>query len=143
MMQCPDDSAGLVRSTYEGDVTVDRCERCGGIWLDHGELEAVQDLREIDYAEELQTIPSYFDRAYEMALARNEDSYACPNCGREMEKREYAYCSQIMIDVCPTCRGVWLHKDELAELEIFFEKNRMDTKEIRHGFFASLKALIR
>ncbi len=35
-MQCPDDSTELQRSTYEGDVTVDRCGGCGGIWLDHG-----------------------------------------------------------------------------------------------------------
>ncbi len=142
-MQCPDDSTELQRSTYEGDVTVDRCGGCGGIWLDHGEIESIQELREIDYADELQTIPNYFDKSYAMALARSEGVYTCPKCQRDMEKREYAYCSQIMIDVCPQCRGVWLHSDEISELEVFFEKNRIETKEIRKGFFASLLSLVR
>ena len=142
-MQCPDDSTELQRSTYEGDVTVDRCGGCGGIWLDHGEIESIQELREIDYADELQTIPNYFDKSYEMALARSEGVYTCPKCQRDMEKREYAYCSQIMIDVCPQCRGVWLHSDEISELEVFFERNRIETKEIRKGFFASLLSLVR
>jgi len=110
--------------------------------LDHGELEAIQDIRENDYSSELEAIPSYFDKSYEMALAKSEGVFACPKCEREMEKREYAYCSQIMIDVCPSCRGVWLHQDEIAELEIFFEKCRADTHEVRKGFFASLMSFL-
>ncbi len=103
-MQCPDDSTALDRVSYEGDVAVDQCGSCGGIWLERGELEAIQDIREKDYSSELSTIPNYFDKSYEMALARSEEFWACPKCQRDMEKREYAYCSQIMIDVCPSCR---------------------------------------
>jgi len=141
-MLCPDDSTALKRASYEGDVPVDQCGKCGGIWLDHGELEAVQDIRVNDYSSELEAIPTYFDNAFEMALAKTEGVYSCPKCKREMEKREYAYCSQIMIDVCPSCRGIWLHQDELSELEIFFEKCRADTREVRKGFLASLRSFL-
>ena len=141
-MKCPDDSTNLERTTYEGDVQVDRCPDCGGIWLDHGELEAIEELQENDYRAELKTIPNYFEKSYEMALARSEGTYMCPQCERAMEKREYAFCSQVMIDVCPQCRGVWLHEDEIAELEIFFEKNRLETAEIRKGFLMSLLSLM-
>ena len=34
---CPDKLEGY---TFEG-FALDRCHRCGGIWLDHGELEAI------------------------------------------------------------------------------------------------------
>ena len=141
-MQCPDDSTALDKVSYEGDVAVDQCCACGGMWLDHGELETIQDVREKDYSSELEAIPNYFDKSYEMALAKSEGVFACPKCEREMEKREYAYCSQIMIDVCPSCRGVWLHKDEISELEVFFEKNHVETSEIRKVFLASLRSLL-
>ena len=141
-MQCPDDSTALDRVSYEGDVAVDQCGSCGGIWLDRGELEAIQDICEKDYSSELSAIPNYFDKSYEMALAKSEEIWACPKCQRDMEKREYAYCSQIMIDVCPSCRGVWLHKDEISELEVFFEKSQAETSEIRKGFLVSLRSLL-
>ncbi len=114
---------------------------CGGLWLDHRELEAIQDLGENDYHEELATIPDSFNQTHKMALARNEESFSCPSCQQEMEKREYAHCSQIMIDVCPSCRGVWLHEGEIRELEIFFERATAKTDDIRKGFFAGLKSL--
>ena len=137
-MQCPDDSDELQKTIYEAQIEVDQCPSCFGMWLGYGELESIQDSQEIDYSGELQNIPNYLDKSHEFALAKNEGSYNCPRCSNEMEKREYGYCSQIMIDVCPSCRGVWLHKDEIKELEIFFEKNRLETKDIRKGFIQSL-----
>ncbi len=140
-MQCPIDSEVLHKITYEGGIETERCSSCGGLWLDHRELEAIQNLREHDYREELATITDSFEKSHKMALARHEESLSCPSCQQEMEKREYAYCSQIMIDVCPSCRGVWLHDDEIRELEIFFERAAAKTEDIRKGFFAGLKLL--
>ena len=137
-MQCPVDSNTLQKNVYEGSVEVDRCNDCGGIWLDHKELETIQVARDNDLTEELSKIPDYFDAAYEMTLARSEGAFSCPHCHNEMEKREYGYCSQIMIDVCPSCRGIWLHNDEILELEIFFEKCEAETEQARLGFLGSL-----
>ena len=142
-MKCPDDSEELRKTKYEAQIEVDQCPSCLGMWLDYGELESIQDSLENDYSGELHSIPKYFDKSHELALARNEGSYSCPHCRNEMEKREYGFCSQIMIDVCPSCRGVWLHKDEIKELEIFFEKNRLEAKDIRKGFLQSLVSFFR
>ena len=137
-MQCPDDGTQLESHRYEGDVNVDRCSKCHGIWLDYGELQAIQDLREHDYKAELATLPNHFDDAYDMALAKAEGATTCPKCEREMEKREHGYCSQVIVDACPSCRGIWLHENELIELEIFFERCRIEANDARKGFFASL-----
>ena len=142
-MQCPVDSVELQKTIYEAQIEVDLCPSCSGMWLDYGELEAIQDSRETDYSEELQNIPNYLDQSHQFSLARNEGTFHCPRCRNEMEKREYGYCSQIMIDVCPSCRGVWLHKGEIKELEIFFEKSRLEAKVIRKGFLKSLTSLFR
>ncbi len=142
-MRCPVDSEMLEKTVYEAQIEVDQCPSCSGMWLDYGELEAIQDSRENDYEEELGKIPNYFDQSYEFALAKTEGAYSCPRCGDEMEKREYGFSSQIMIDVCPSCRGVWLHKDEIKELEIFFEKSRFEANDIRQGFFKSFLSLFK
>jgi Zn-finger nucleic acid-binding protein len=37
-MSCPRCSGKLHAETYD-EVSVDRCDTCGGVWLDAGELE--------------------------------------------------------------------------------------------------------
>ncbi len=142
-MRCPVDSEMLEKTVYEAQIEIDQCPSCSGMWLEYEELEAIQDSRENDYEEELGKIPNYFDQSYEFSLAKTEGAYSCPRCGDEMEKREYGFSSQIMIDVCPSCRGVWLHKDEIKELEIFFEKSRFEANDIRQGLFKSLLSLFK
>ncbi len=40
--QCPKDSARMAALTYErSGVVIDRCPRCHGIWLNHGEFEKI------------------------------------------------------------------------------------------------------
>ena len=49
-LQCPKCSHGMEEVTH-GNVTIDRCTHCKGIWFD---AEEAQDLRNIDGAEELE-----------------------------------------------------------------------------------------
>lgn len=142
-MRCPVDSEVLKKTTYEAQIEIDQCPACSGMWLDYGELESIQDSKENDYSEELGKIPDFFEQSYKLALAKKEGAYSCPCCGKEMEKREYGLCSQIMIDVCPSCRGVWLNRDEIVELEIFFEQSRFQAKDIRQGLFKSFLSLFK
>ncbi len=140
-MKCPVDGSGLQSMTYEADIVVERCAACGGTWLDAGELERIEETREKDHREELSAIPPDIVRSMEMARQQAAPDRACPKCARVMERREYGYCSRILIDTCPSCRGVWLDKGELAALEVFFEKSRADTRALRTGFWASLLRL--
>jgi ribosomal protein L37AE/L43A len=39
-MQCPRCDGSLKESKFE-QVTIDTCDKCGGVWLDSGELEQV------------------------------------------------------------------------------------------------------
>lgn len=38
-MQCPRCDGGTLTETNIDDVSIDRCDKCGGVWLDSGELE--------------------------------------------------------------------------------------------------------
>ncbi len=137
-MKCPIDGGELVREIYEANIEVEKCPDCGGMWLDYQELEQIQGTLEHDYTDELQQLPDLVGNAYAMALARSRPELQCPRCDRTMERREHGGCSQVLIDVCPQCRGIWLDKGELQALEIFFEKARADTADVRSGFFSRL-----
>jgi Zn-finger nucleic acid-binding protein len=137
-MKCPIDGGELSRQTYEANIDVDKCLECGGMWLDHQELERIQDTCERDYTDEIKQLPDLVGRAYAMALARSKPPVQCPRCDQAMERREHGSCSQVMIDVCPHCGGIWLDDGEIRALEVFFERARSDTEEIRTGFFARL-----
>ena len=39
-MKCPKDGHNLFTTVYQ-HVSIDRCEHCGGVWLDPGELDAL------------------------------------------------------------------------------------------------------
>jgi Zn-finger nucleic acid-binding protein len=72
--------------------------------------------------------------AYERARQANGPDIACPNCGMSLQAEEYGYCSQILVDRCGKCAGIWLDSGELKALERFFERET----GVRRGFFASL-----
>ena len=138
-MRCPSDGATLAKETYESATEVDRCPDCSGIWLDHRELETIQETLSNDYTEELANLPNLVGRSYAMALDRSRPLLSCPSCSNEMERREHGFASQVMIDVCPSCRGVWLDRGEIQTLEVFFERSKLEADRASRGFFTSLR----
>ena len=146
LMQCPRDGSDLVSENYEGAVLVDRCPTCHGVWLDAGELQTVQETIENEDTAKLGRINAVV-RAHAFARQQAQPDIVCPSCGGRLEAGEYVYCSQIMVDRCLDCSGIWLDEGELAALEQFFEhaaaeerdENRArERSEVRRGFFASL-----
>ena len=138
-MQCPRDGSALNSEKYEGDVVVDRCPSCHGFWLDSGELKSVQEIIEHDYSGQLNQI-NVVAQAYEFARQKTLPDIKCPKCGGDLNAKEYSYCSQILIDCCEDCGGMWLDAGELAALEKFFEQAAEEERQenVRRGFFASL-----
>lgn len=134
-MNCPRDETMLFPQAYEGEVYTDACPKCKGMFLDRGELEKIEEVHERDYSEMMSRLPDLVAGAFERARQRAEGEIACPKCGSDMETREYAYCSQVMINKCPECRGIWLDGGEAEALEIFYERERGGAKR---GFLSSL-----
>jgi Zn-finger nucleic acid-binding protein len=122
-MNCPIDNTELEKKPYEV-IETDFCPKCEGMFLQKGELERAEESRKNNYSDEVKAQPDVIAGAYEMAKQESRPLIKCPNCFNEMERREYGYTSQIMIDDCPNCGGIWLNKNELRDLEIFFERAR-------------------
>jgi Zn-finger nucleic acid-binding protein len=92
---CPRDGATLATQEYEAKIEIDVCPTCKGAWLDEGELEAIQETVERDYASaepSRDTMPSGVDEPH--------GAITCPACSAPMDARPYGFGSQIVIDVC-------------------------------------------
>lgn len=125
-MKCPRDGAALAQSTYEAKIEIDTCGKCGGVWLDAGELEKIQETIERDYRASDRT--DDVAEAIEAAKQSQRDEIACPKCSGAMTARRYGMGSAIVIDVCDAGCGTWLDKGELQALEKFFEESQSDTE---------------
>jgi len=144
IMKCPIDQIELEKKNYESLVEIDECPKCSGIWLDQGELEKIQDIQENDYSEDLKKVPNEMIAAHEKARQQNAADITCPNCKVEMFKKE-GYATQIVIDKCPKCFGVWLNKGELKALEVFFDRNLEESlsgfDKTYNGFWAKFSRI--
>jgi Zn-finger nucleic acid-binding protein len=136
-MVCPRDRIALSKLVVEG-VEIERCSVCGGTWLDKGELEAIGE--HMPVAPGVEADESTVDRAYKVAQERQQGPLECPRCGSEMDKHEYAFASQVLVDSCPKGHGDWLDKGELAALERFYEREKDEARE-GSGFLAWLRSL--
>ena len=98
---CPDNT---LTKHNENGTTVDYCEGCGGIWLSKGELKSV--VHPIEGDVEF-CIHEHLDEAEKSPLS-------CPACGTEtMVKKNFMEYSDISIDFCTSCEGIWLNSGEL------------------------------
>lgn len=110
---------GLVRESHPSTLEIDRCPSCGGVYLEPGVMERAEELarkrgRGVDPA----VIADLFRRTYVNARRAGEHREAidCPSCNEVMFEREWIYGSQVKVEVCMGCRGVWLDEGELDDL---------------------------
>jgi len=120
MRKCPVDDFTLRQETYEG-VVIDICPHCSGVWLDAGELEAIQEAQDSDFRDVPTGGMDKVRAAEAMGRAAEETPRGCVVCNSGLVQKEYAFASQVMIDNCPKGHGMWLDRDELARLEMFYE----------------------
>lgn len=146
---CPRDAAELVEKRYEGEVLVDACPRCGGIWLDEGELRAVQEAYGRDHGTEPEGAFALAKSAAEQRDEGHGKPAPCPRCKSLLVSEEYLQTTQVVLDACPAGCGVWLDRGELSRIERLFEETRARAEsedqllwKIR-GFWATLRGKLR
>jgi len=80
-----------------GEVEVDYCISCSGVWFDPGELK--------DLTGEDKDVPS--DN-----LKFRPSKYTCPDCNTRMNEFVFKQPSNLLVDRCPFGHGVYLEKGE-------------------------------
>jgi uncharacterized protein len=93
-----------------GDVHVDQCDKCNGIWFDSGELAKIVGRGDVD-ALRTKARESLLPEAKEFDQRRA----SCPRCKGEGKLVQIAsMTSDFHIDTCAVCGGEWLDGGELA-----------------------------
>jgi Zn-finger nucleic acid-binding protein len=124
---CPTCGSEFSTRTVE-DVSIDYCAVCGGVWLEHGELETLTGHRGRSYGRPADDPDGAADPAEDGGLlaavtgaldgedrpaTQEEVLVTCPACETETHKRVG---EAVTIDHCPDCGGVWLEYGELEAL---------------------------
>ena len=98
-MNCPRCNCELAVENYQG-IEVDRCPNCGGMWLDYGELDQLEDT----VLDKDKLKGSLMFRSFQSELA-------CPKCSGRMQ-RFYYRANKLELDFCEEGHGWWLDADE-------------------------------
>jgi len=119
-MRCPACGSTLTIKRF-GKVEVDFCDACKGVWLDEGELEEV--LERIIATQNVPDAPLDLDKEVVSVFNIEEEKRSCPRCGTEMSKINYAYDSNVILDKCGDCGGLWADEGEIERLAVFRKGN--------------------
>lgn len=110
MQLCCLKCTAVLDKTRLGDVEVDYCRECGGLWLDHGELERI--VRTTRNAPDVVKVLRRKLIPLPTATPVPSDTRdACPACARTT-MQEFAI-GGLHIDFCTRCEGIFLDKGEL------------------------------
>ena len=90
-----------------GDVEVDLCPSCGGLWLDHGEIERLGRTR----AEDLTRLRAALTGSA-TPEAPSETRTSCPACTGALNE---VVLGPVHVEYCGKCHGIFLDKGELDE----------------------------
>jgi Zn-finger nucleic acid-binding protein len=90
-----------------GDVEVDLCPSCGGLWLDHGEIERIGRGKKDDL-DRLRTALT----GSPQPAAPSETQTHCPACPGQLHE---VVLGPVHVDYCGKCHGVYLDRGELDQ----------------------------
>jgi len=103
--------------TLDG-VQIDRCARCGGVWLDAGEAESLYK-QEPSPKENLAKKKLELLRQWKVAAINGREvDRGCPRCQRNLLRVNYKDIPGLQVDKCPDDCGMHLDKGELEKVRL-------------------------
>jgi len=110
----------LDRATFEG-LEVDLCPRCGGLWLDRGEITRAARLPE----QELSRLRALLTDVGGPPPLPSDTTAPCPACDGKLAE---VMLGGVRVDFCESCHGLFLDRGELEEaLRAVRERDRNTT----------------
>jgi len=114
-MKCPKDSSILEKKMNKG-IEVDFCQTCKGFWLDHEELDQLED-------------KAYDEDEYKgtTIFRDHETKYKCPHCQNPLRQFQYRF-YDLVLEHCPEKHGFWLDEGEDKRVLELMKKRGKDIK---------------
>jgi len=119
-MICPICRVAMQKTSF-GSHAVHECPDCGGIWCDGKKLQGMIDgllpiINGLSIHEALHRKVVPMDNSKQSARI-------CPKCGGDMAVFNYAYDSNVFLDRCKSCGGIWADRSEIEEIARFNKSN--------------------
>ena len=105
----------VTESHFFRHLVYDVCDRCGGLWLDRGELDklAFQTPGSIEKS----SVEIFRDESHTDARPYPAFPPGCPRCrGPAMSKMHFMGEARILIDYCERCGGLWVDGGQLNKI---------------------------
>ena len=90
------------------EVEVDACPKCGGLWLDEGEIEKIS----AKMASEVDRLRDLLRQKGGAPAVPSEIQDACPACTTTMQEVKVG---DLHVDFCGSCKGIFLDRGELEQ----------------------------
>lgn len=100
---------------------IEMCNDCAGIWFEENNFG--------DFVRGLAASESIPNDIVELFKHRDvllthkveEKAKACPRCRKELRKFNYSYDSNVILDKCPDCGGIWADKGEIERAATYLK----------------------
>ena len=117
-MTCSGCGSKMDEAVVDG-VTIDRCERCGGVWLDAGEADDLVKKAPKSAKDDLKKKKYELLRQWKVSPQdpRPTDR-TCPRCDAHLQRVNYKQVPGLLVDKCPDDCGLYLDKGELAKIKL-------------------------
>jgi Zn-finger nucleic acid-binding protein len=115
-MKCPKCKVDLV-STVRHQLKVNLCPSCKGMWLEHDELEELED--------EVFDFGDRWKATLEFTASATPDK--CPECPALLQRFKYRF-YDLEMEFCPNQHGYWLDADEDTRVLELMKKEESDLK---------------
>ncbi len=121
-MNCPACRVPMKEYLYKERIPVDVCKKCRGVWFDQGEMNPFLSMWTATHPD-LPDAPISLNRDITDPTCLDEAGRPCPRDHGAMKKYNFAYDSNVILDRCPTCEGVWVDKPEIRRLAVYMKGN--------------------
>jgi Zn-finger nucleic acid-binding protein len=109
MLNCPKCTAEMFPDKF-GQIIIDRCAGCGGIWFDIGELNLLKEMKGSEAIDEgLAKVGRIYDK-----VARTVN---CPRCATPLARMSDKEQPHIHMEACKSCSGVFLDAGEFKDVK--------------------------
>ncbi|MDD5750423.1 MAG: zf-TFIIB domain-containing protein [Candidatus Pacebacteria bacterium] len=129
-MNCPNCENEKLKQAVFNNIGADYCPRCLGLWFEEDELRAAKDEKDKDF--NWLDIDLWSDKTkFQLGAGRR----ACPEDSVPLYEVRYGD-SDIRVDVCGQCRGVWLDRGEFKKIIGYLKDKGQD--EMLNNYLANL-----
>jgi len=108
--RCSADPAIMLRPVRVGDVELDLCPGCHGVWFDQGEEREVA-RQSLDEGPRIRELASGLGQRVRVTPLR------CPCCEEPLVTYRFAPLDDLEAEVCELCGGLWLEQGEMAQVQ--------------------------